>query len=138
MPLYVIFVMTAALLAGYFIKYILDKTENIYEIARREIIIGSVIICLITAPVTVFAGWSLAKANMLSFNEYWNGYEKKAEWLITTCTRDGSCVHTYSCDPYQVYVPPTYDDKGNQTGGGYYETHYHSCPYTNEEWTFII
>ena len=142
MPLYVILVIVAALLAGCVIKYFLDKTKNIYEITKKEFIIGSVIISLITAPITVFAGWSLAKANNLSFNEYWNGYEKTAQWEITTCSRDGPCVHEYSCDPYLVHVIDSYaytDSDGNyHPEVSHWETHYHDCPYTTEEWTFTI
>jgi len=129
----------AALLAGLAVKLVLDRMDNPYEITWREFGVGSLVIALLAAPITTVAGWNIAKADKLSFNEYWNGYELRADWQRIPCSRDGPCIREYSCDPYiDVHTRTVTDSDGNSHTETYTETHWHDCPYTTEEWTFTI
>jgi hypothetical protein len=94
-------------------------------------------------PLTYHVGTEIAKDQATTFNEYWNGYETKTVRHDTACHRDGSCSHTYDCDPYTVKVPKTRsvpDGKGGTKNENYFEdeTRYHSCPYSKQETDFII
>jgi hypothetical protein len=123
-------------------KFILDKRESELRITWPEFGIAGAIMLAIVIPVTSMVGTKMAYDNAVTFNEFWGGYEKEAVWIKTTCYRDGPCVHEYDCDPYQVYVVDRSaytDDKGNyHPEQGHYETRYHDCPYTTEEWTFVV
>ncbi|MDX1535812.1 MAG: hypothetical protein R3346_03570 [Candidatus Spechtbacterales bacterium] len=123
------------LLAGLIIKFTLDYNNSVMEITWSEFLIGACVTLFLIAPVTTWVGFSVAKSNALSFNEYWNGFELSTDWERTTCTRDGPCRREYDCDPY-IHVHTSTDSEGNVTTSNH--THYHSCPYTTEEWTFTI
>jgi len=102
------------------------------------VIVGSVIAVILSVGI-ILAGWSIFKADKLSFNEYWNGYEKEAIFQVQQCSRDSGCAFTYACDPYQVaHTTTSTDSKGNVTTSTYYTTEYHSCPYVTQEWLFSI
>lgn len=135
----VFFSIVGAALAGLIIKFVLDANGGQKNITWKEYAIGFVLIAVIVTPVTAKIGWEIARGNNLTFHEYWNGWEKEAEWIRVTCIRDGACVHVYDCDPYTVTVSnEVCDEDGNCTT--YYSTEikYHSCPYCTEEWTFKI
>lgn len=69
------------------------------------------------------------------YSEYWNGWEKSAIRDDRTCYRDGSCSHTYQCDPYAVTETYTDSNGKSQTRT---RTEYHSCPYSKQETDFIV
>lgn len=129
----------SAILAGLFVKKILDWTSVEAQITWSEFLIGSLIISIIVAPATCYIGWKVARSNNLSFNEYWNGWEVEAIEEVTVCTRDGPCTHEYSCDPYLVME--TYscncDDDGCDTCTRLV-TKYHDCPYATHEYDYLI
>lgn len=100
--------------------------------------VGMVSIVLL-GSIAGAVGERWAKDNQLTYNEFLNGYETEAIQLTQPCERDGGCKRNYDCDPYEVAVQnSSTDSKGNTTYYTTYETHYHSCPYATEEWTFVI
>lgn len=81
--------------------------------------------------------------NQLTFKEMWNGFELSAESKTVTCHVDGSCRHTYKCDPYTVTHHKTRtvkDSDGNSKTEHYTEkeTKYKKCPYSKEETSFWV
>lgn len=107
----------------------------LFKWSKLSYAIGAVVSVL--SIVLLFnLAFAFVKQDKLSYNEYWNGYELQADHLVYTCTRDGPCIHGYNCDPYEV-IHYTYDSKGNITGS-YTTTEYHHCPYTTEEWKFVV
>ena len=134
--------LAASLAVGFALKFMLDRSGSRYQIDNTELAIGSALVALLICPLTAWVGTKLAISSQVTYNENWGGYELKANWVRTTCERDGSCVHHYDCDPYTVEV-----ECGGYEGSGkdrHYvskkcpETRYHDCPYTTEEWTFTI
>ena len=139
MLLLAILAVLVALAAGLTVKLTLDALDVPLEITWLELIVASALIALVIVPLTTWAGWNIAKNNNLSFNEYWNGYELRADWKQIPCRKDGPCIHEYDCDPWIHIHTETYtDSNGNTQTRTYPHTHYHSCPYTTEEWTFGI
>ncbi len=127
------------MLIGAAIKIFLDKTDHEAKINNEEFWIASAVLLVVVIPLTAYIGTKASISNQVTYNENWGGYELSADWQHITCSEDGPCVHTYDCDPYQVWVDDSYtDDKGNYHSQGHYETRYHDCPYTDEEWTFTI
>lgn len=140
------FAILAALAAGLAVKFLLDHTHSPKEITWTEFIAGTIAIAVVIVPLSVYSGWRIAKANNLTFHEYWNGWELKAIAQPIQCSRDGPCWHEYDCDPYVVQVPY---ECGYYTGTGenrHYvsqtcyrsETRYHSCPYVKTETTYVV
>lgn len=79
----------------------------------------------------------------LTFKEMWNGFELSAESKTITCRIDGSCRHTFKCDPYEVihHKSRTVTDANGKTTTEYYtetETKYKQCPYSKEETSFWV
>lgn len=91
-------------------------------------------------PLPVFGiGTAIAKNDQQTFHEYWNGYETAAVADSIECVRDGSCRHTYDCDPYTVVELEFYTDSdGNSQTRMVTKTKYHSCPYSKQETTYIV
>ncbi len=128
---------------GWGVRWYGLKTNQQWEISVKEYLICSLVMCLLVTPLTLWGGRSLAISNQVTFNENWNGWETRAEWIKTTCTRDGICRHCYDCDPYTVSVPydcSYTDSDGKTVSKTCYrdETRYHSCPYASEEWYFGV
>lgn len=90
---------------------------------------------LVLSPFTSWAGYAIGKNSALTYNEFWNGIETGTSVNKDTCEYDGSCRHTYDCDPYPVTTHST-DANGNPTS----ETHteWHSCPYVTSEYTWVV
>ena len=107
-------------------------------ITLQEYVTTMIVLAIIVA-VTIPVAWMLIKADKLSFNEYWNGYETQAIWNKIPCSEDGSCTYVYNCHPYTVsHTVYSTDSKGNTTSYTYYTTEYHRCPYATEEWDFVV
>jgi len=136
--IYILGIITAVLVGG-LIKYLTDRTGSTYQITRNELIIGAVVCSLVVVPVTVWAGTKVAIGNNLTYHEYWSGYETRAVMYEQGCSRDSGCTYTYDCDPYDVWVDTSYtDSNGNRVSDGHWETHYHSCPYSTVEQSFVV
>lgn len=99
---------------------------------------GVVTSFLITLPV--YPVWThFAKTDAETYYEYWNGSETGAESYSKQCYRDGSCIHTYQCDPYLVTEVEYYTDSdGKRQSRLVTVTKFHSCPYSTEETQFTI
>lgn len=120
-------------------KFALDYFKSEYTITWIEFAVAAAVLLIIVVPVTSSVGTKLAFQNQVTYNETWGGFEMQANWNRTTCTRDGSCQHTYDCDPYTVTYTVTVDDgNGKSHTEVRTKTEYHSCPYTDEEWQFTI
>lgn len=138
-----IFIAGAIVIAiGLVAKYVLDQRQSEYRITLPEFGIAAALMLAVVIPLTNWAGTELAFQNAVTYEEFWGGYEVDAVQIVTECHRDGSCTHHYDCDPYQVKVVDRAaytDDKGRRHPEEYhYETRYHDCPYTTEEWTFKV
>ena len=129
------------------------------EVTRTEWVVGTLVASFVVIPVVTFAGSAIAKSNATTYHEYWSGLEKAANVQVTTCTKDGPCVHEYNCDPYVVMVTKTrqvpytttetYTDANGKVGTRTVtkyrtetytepETRYHDCPYVEKEYTFTV
>ena len=147
MLLLIVLSVAAALIAGLVVKAVLDRSHSERRITRIELLIGMGIISLVVAPLTSWAGWSIAKKNLLSFRQYRNGWEKEAVEEVLNCSRDGPCIHEYDCDPYRCEpheckcVCISRDQAGNCTSQSCdtcWNTCYHDCPYATREFTYTV
>jgi hypothetical protein len=127
---------------GLVAKFVLDKKEHELRITWPEFGIAATVLMIIVIPLTAWVGLKVAFTNSVTYNEFWSGYEVEAQWLRIQTSRDGSGAHKWDCDPYQEWVVDRAaytDDEGNyHAEQGHYETRYHRCPYTTEEWTFVV
>ncbi|MBM4402535.1 MAG: hypothetical protein FJ044_04805 [Candidatus Cloacimonetes bacterium] len=98
----VVYAVLAAAVAGLVVKFALDFLQSDKNITWAEYIIVLVVITVIVAPFVAWAGWSMAKAAKLSFNEYWNGWELSADEEIITCYTNGRCKYDYTCNCHEV------------------------------------
>ena len=135
----VLYSVAAVAVAGLILKWILERFEHSrrYRITRLEYIVEIILMGIIIAPLTAWIGIQVARQNLLTFNEYWNGWELQAVRTDIHCERDGRCVHEYNCDPYVVMVSYSCGTDGKNTRYRP-ETRYHSCPYVTTESTFTI
>src|SRR3989344_2002685 len=137
-----IFSIVAALLAGLVVKFFLDWRGENQQITWAEFGIGAAVIICVLAPLVTWFGWSIARGNTISFNQYLNGWETQAVVSPLICERDGSCRYCYDCDPYLCsYECGEYEGEGNDrhyVSKTCWKTCYHSCPYVKVETTFSI
>lgn len=129
------------------------------RITAFEFALGLLLVTAVTTPLITVVGVNIARASTISYPEYWGGWEKDATASTITCTLDGSCRHTYNCDPY-IYIvhytervqtgtrrvthgtgknkytsyEPVYKDVPRTRP----ETRYHDCPYTTTETTYVV
>lgn len=133
-----ILVILCSALSGWLVKLYLDAQPEEQKITWTEYIFGLVIIALFT-PLVMYGMRNYFIQQKTTFNEWWNGWEVSATRQTITCERDGPCQHTYSCDPYIVWVEDCdTDEDGNESCTTTPETRYHDCPYVTEEWSFYI
>ena len=88
----------AALVAGVGVKLVLDWLPRPLQVTWTELSIGVAVISIVVAPVASWVGWSTAVHNVLSFREYWNGWELEAVEEIVPCETNGSCRYVYPCN----------------------------------------
>lgn len=154
---------TLALVGGLIAKFGSDFVGSDYRVTWFEFTIGALVCTLLVIPAVTVVGVKQARASTMSYNEYWNGWEKTADVATTNCTRDGSCRHTYECDPYlaqeqyTVQVPYSATESysvSDGKGGTSYRTRtvtkyrteyrtrtvtrYHQCPYSKVEHTYTV
>lgn len=114
-----------------------------YRITRNEFAAGTAVIVPIAFLVTLVIGPNLARDGAINgYKEFYNGSVTQARVVVDECERDGSCVHTYDCDPYEVKVVTR--EAGTDANGNYvseishYETRYHECPYATKEVDYVL
>lgn len=117
-----------------------------WALSWPRIVAGALISLLLAWAVTA-AGFSIARGSAVTYYEYWGGHEAKAWVDTTTCTKNGSCRHTYDCDSY--WTTETYTDsetytKPDGTTGTRSVTKtrpvqkWNSCPYVTHEYTYKV
>jgi hypothetical protein len=130
----------------YDLRSIDDRPRRITGV---EFAIAVPVVAVVAALVTIWVGPGVAQSAAASgYKQFFNGSVTQALSQEIECTRDGSCVHTYSCDPYTVQVPYTVeeyagtDSKGNpkyRTVTKYRtEVRYHDCPYATAEYSYWL
>lgn len=137
----------ASVVVGVAIKGLLDLRDANLEITWGEFCKFTVPFALGVTVLVCFIGWKVAMGNVMTFNEYWNGWETAAIHNRIQCYKDGPCRWEYDCEPYRCNphdcncVCVSRDDKGSCTSElcqTCWDTCYHNCPYCTEEWTFIV
>lgn len=130
----------AAAAAGLLIRFLAQWRWRQDKLTWFEYAVGLLVITLIVAPLTTKIGWYFAKQDVVTFNEYWNGWEVAAFSARTTCTRDGSCRYYYDCDPYvHVHEDRSCDSDGKNCTTTYdNHIHYHQCPYVTVETDYTV
>lgn len=131
------------LVAGFFTVVALAAVMFILKINFLPALITGILVIGGINPLVYHLGSEISKDQASTFKEYWNGFETAANRSDRSCTRDGSCSHTYDCDPYTERVRKSRtvtDSKGKSKTEYYYEneTRYHSCPYSTQESTFTV
>lgn len=126
---------------GLIAKLVIDHTKAFdtrgdhRRISWHEYLVGLVVACLLVVPGVTIVGTNMAKADLLEFDEFWNGYETAALVSTNNCSRDGSCRFEYDCDHY-THRWTTTDSDGNVTHHS--EERHHDCPYATSETTYKI
>jgi hypothetical protein len=127
-----------AILGGVIAKLVTDRNGSYAEISKQELLVGSLAIMLVVAPLSGWASYKLALVSRATYSQYVNGYEVSADVTETTCSRDGFCRWDYDCDPYIVTV--SYECGDGKTSRTCYrdETRYHECPYVTHEYHYRV
>lgn len=144
-----IYAVLLALFIGAAPALLLNYYKSYLQINWKEFSICGILVVLVALLTTVVWGPDVARAQAVAgYKEFWNGSIVAAKVEETTCTRDGSCVHTYRCDPYIVMVTKyrTVSDGVDSEGRpktkteSYQEpeTRYHSCPEATFEYTYWL
>jgi hypothetical protein len=127
------------LIAGVITAVVVFVGKFLLKINLIPVLMAFTLVAFGVNPLTYHVGSEIAKDQASTFNEYWNGFETAATKTVRECTYNGSCSHTYDCDPYTVYVPvTTTDSKGNSTTTMQPETRYNSCPVSTQESSYYI
>lgn len=139
--------MIITILIGLITKVILDKSKNENKITIFEFLITSLICCFLITPLVIKVGWEIAKNNKIQFYEYYNGWETNTEIYETVCHKNGSCRHTYDCDPHQVAYSCNCRQSCSGSGSRQscsqscdtcYRTEYDNCPYVDKEYDYSV
>lgn len=103
------------------------------------VFVGAALVALILPLPVHAATMALAKSDQETFHEYFNGFETGTSQNSTVCYKNGSCLHTYSCDPHQVPTTETYTGSDGKTHTrSTTKTVYDSCPYSTQETSFYV
>lgn len=134
----IIAAIAAVALAGLAIKAILASRGSDAQISTREYRIGMAIAPVVAALVA-WGGWAVARNNLMTFTEFWNGWEVSAVTVPVTCSKNGPCRWEYSCEPHQVpYECGSSDSKGNYQSQTCYRTEWYDCPYVTQETHYVV
>lgn len=123
------------LIAGIVTLVVVLVGKYLLQVSIVPVLISFALLSFGVNPLVYHVGSEISKTQASTFNEYWNGYETAAMKDVRECAYNGSCHHTYSCDPYTVPVTST-DSKGNVTIT--YETRWNSCPVSTQETSYYI
>lgn len=127
------------LIAGVSTAVVVFVGKFFLKISIIPVLIAFTLVAFGVNPLTYQVGSEIAKDQASTFNEYWNGFETSAMKTVKECDYNGSCSHTFDCDPYLVPVPvTTTDSKGNSTTTIVMETRYNSCPVSTQETSYYI
>lgn len=127
------------LIAGVITAAVVTAGKILLKINLIPVLIAFTLVAFGVNPLTYHVGSEVAKDQASTFNEYWSGYETAAIKNVRACDYNGSCYHTFDCDPYLVPVPvTTTDSKGNTTTTIVMETRYNSCPYSTQETSYYV
>lgn len=121
-----------------------------------EYLVAGIVMVFALALGTSWIGYKIAVSNVVTYNEFWGGFELKAYPVVYQCHESaesegnhdtGGCTNTYHADEfsYQVWVSSqecTTDSKGKQTcrDTSHWETHwqYRDVPYTDTETDWMV
>ncbi len=142
MILLVLLAAAITLAVGYAAKVYLEKVGSAQQITNKEFLIAGAVMLVLVIPGTAYVGRQVAINNQTTFTENWTGWETGVKWEKIKCERDGWCKRCYDCDPYKVpYECGGYVGEGKDrryVSKTCERTEYHSCPYTDYEWTFTV
>ncbi len=99
------------------------------------------IVALTTSGISYPIALSASQTGAVNgYHQFINGTVVKVPPpLVVECSRDGSCDHTYRCDPYtETYYTTSTDSKGKITTTEHEETEYHHCPEMTEELSYTL
>lgn len=128
------------------------RSDNPWKWETRQITWSEYIVVLITcsfiiAP-TVVAIWNYESfRSKIQYMEYRNGWETSAQIDSTTCHKNGSCRHTYECDPHPVSYSCNCHQSCSGSGSNQsctescdtcYRTEYDDCPYCDKEYDYTV
>lgn len=147
--LFPIIIVIAAI--GLIIKIVLDYISKDRRIKNKitwfEYIVILVVCSFIIAPATIALWNYLSFRSKVEYREYWNGWETGAHIETTVCHKNGSCKHTYECDPHEVSYScnchPSCTGSGSsqsctESCDTCYQTEYDNCPYCDNEYDYIV
>ncbi len=97
---------------------------------------AGLVIGAVATTVVVPIGYNWAQDNKASDTELYDAYEAHAGVDRVPCSRDGNCVHTYTCDVLDYDVPDGTDSNGRPKTRHVHEEH--QCPEATEEDTFYV
>lgn len=131
------------LAAGLVAVIALGAVMFVLKINLLPALVTGIIVVAGINPLVYSIGSEISKDQASTFKEYWNGYETKAYKNDRTCVKNGSCAHTYDCDPYEERERRSRtvtDSKGNSKTEYYYVTvtKYESCPYSTQETSYYV
>ena len=99
-----------ALAMGLVIKAILDRTQSDNQISWLEFAIVAVVMAVIITPTTMFVGKKLSVNNIVTYEQFLNGVETRANDIVTTCfaghsgtsasAGQSNCDHSYISGSY--------------------------------------
>lgn len=132
--------------------FLWGKYHPDYQVNSKEFAIGLAVTVFMISPFVSVIGGRLAVDDKVNgYKEFWNGSVIQAPSEKVECQRDGSCKHTYRCDPYEVYE--SYQDTETETYTDsqgrlqtrtvsvtrwHWVTHYHECPYATVEYSYWL
>lgn len=123
------------LIAGVITAIIVFAGKFFLQVSILPVLAAFALVAFGVNPLTYHVGSEISKTQASMFNEYWNGFETAAVKDVRECTYNGSCRHTFDCDPYPYPVTTT-DSKGNVTVTT--EIRYNSCPVSTQESSYYI
>lgn len=136
----------AVFLAGALAAVIgVTSTETLAVVVKRNfrwwhLLVATTVLFLIPWGSVSLARGVGSDSVLNGYQQFLNGALLSADVDAIRCHEDGSCVHSYDCDPYTVTVVDSsaYTD----SDGNYHpeetheETRYHDCPYVTMEYTY--
>ncbi len=124
-----------AILLGFVWREMAEQSDAHRGFTKNSFFAACLVVIFVVSPAVSYAGYNIAKQNLVQYQQNLNGWETSTTLQVTRCTRDGFCTHTYDCDPYTVTTTHTNSDGSTYTTE---TTEYHDCPYCSEEWRLAV